>query len=125
MGKLFIQTAFLIWFIGLSCGPDSKKEGSRFNRMDETSPEYQAKASEYMMSFFNSNKIPVDSIKVDGPSISIKIDTLLPDSLYRVYASKSAIEYYKFKKKTTLLQNRSVRIYCVSKRGQVAQAIYP
>jgi hypothetical protein len=109
----------------LFCGTADKKEGSRFNRLDETSPEYSAKAEAYMAEYFNMQKIPVDSIKVDGPNLRIKFNSDLPDSFYRAYAGMGAMEYYKFKKKTALMQNMPVHVFCAAKRGLVAQAVYP
>jgi hypothetical protein len=109
----------------LFCGTPEKKEGSRFSRMDETSPEYSAKAVAYMAEFFSAQNIPVDSIKVDGPNLRIKFNSDLPDSQYRAYAGAGAVEYYKFKKKTSLMPNPSVHVFCANRRRLVAQAVYP
>jgi hypothetical protein len=123
------QTVFvavlLVCFFGLACKAGEKKEGSRFNRLDETSPEYQAKAVEHLKDFYFVESMPVDSIKVEGAVVHIKVDSVMADSFYRAYASATAIEYYKFKQKTALVRNISLHVYCSSRRGLVAEAVYP
>jgi hypothetical protein len=125
MKRTAILSAALIALLGMACGTPEKKEGSRFSRLDENTVEYQAKAEAYMAAYFKTQGIIVDSIKVDGQNLRIKINEELADSVFRVYAGQSAMEYYKFKKRTALIQNPSVHVFCASKRGLVAQAIYP
>jgi len=120
-----IVFAGLVTLLCMACGAPEKKEGSRFNRMDDNTVEYQAKAEAYMAEYFKTRGITVDSIKVDGSNLRIKINADQPDSAFRAYAGMGAMEYYKFKKRTALIQNPSVHVFCASKRGLVAQAIYP
>lgn len=119
-----MKALFPVLFAALilaACGKVPEK--STFSRMKEDSPEYRKAAETFMWKQLKETNAPVDSIKVDGPKLHLRLSTDLSDSLSRDLAKMNALVFNRFKREH--LGYTGVTVNVIGKKGIQAHAIVP